>query len=43
VRQPIRRFGIQLVESLLDIIDNGSYPPRRVVFDTKLVIRESCG
>jgi LacI family transcriptional regulator len=43
VRQPIRRFGIQLVESLLDIIENGGYPPRRVVFDTKLVIRESCG
>jgi LacI family transcriptional regulator len=43
VRQPIRRFGIQLVDSLLDIIENGSYPPRRVVFDTKLVIRESCG
>jgi LacI family transcriptional regulator len=43
VRQPIRRFGIQLVESLLDIIENGNEPPRRVIFDTKLVIRESCG
>jgi LacI family transcriptional regulator len=43
VRQPVRRMGMQLVESLLDIIENGNAPPRRVVFDTKLVIRESCG
>ncbi|MBN1666183.1 MAG: substrate-binding domain-containing protein, partial [Anaerolineales bacterium] len=43
VRQPIRRLGLKLVETLLDIIENGSAPPRRVLFDTKLVIRESCG
>ncbi len=43
VRQPIRRLGLKLVETLLDIIENGPTPPRRVIFDTELVIRESCG
>jgi len=43
VRQPIRRLGIKLVETLLDIIDNGDKPPQRIVFDTELIIRESCG
>jgi DNA-binding LacI/PurR family transcriptional regulator len=43
IRQPIHRMGVQLVETLLDIIDNGPLPPRRVVFGTELIIRESCG
>ena len=43
VRQPIRRFGIKLVEALIDILTNGPEPPRRIIFDTELVIRESCG
>ena len=43
VRQPIRRLGLRLVETLLDVIKNGPTPPRRVLFDTELVIRESCG
>lgn len=43
IRQPIRRMGIELVEKLLDIISNGTEPPRRVIFGTELVIRESCG
>lgn len=43
VRQPIRRFGIKLVETLLDMLKNGPEPPRRIIFDTELVIRESCG
>jgi DNA-binding LacI/PurR family transcriptional regulator len=43
VRQPIYRMGIKLVETLLDIIENGPHPPRRVIFGTELVIRESCG
>jgi hypothetical protein len=28
---------------LIDLIENGIYPPRRVIMDTGLVIRESCG
>lgn len=43
VRQPIRRFGVQAVEILLDIIKNGEEPPRQVVLETELVIRQSCG
>lgn len=43
VRQPIRRFGMTLMETLLDILENGPEPPRRIIFDTELVIRESCG
>jgi LacI family transcriptional regulator len=43
VRQPIYQFGIKAVEILLDLIDNGLYPPRRIIMDTELVIRESCG
>ena len=43
VRQPIRRMGIKLVETLVDIMENGMKPPRRVLFGTELVVRESCG
>lgn len=43
VRQPIRRLGIKLFETLLDILENGPHPARRVIFGTELVIRESCG
>ena len=43
IRQPIRRFGYKAVETLLDIIQNGSQPLRRVIFDTELIIRKSCG
>jgi LacI family transcriptional regulator len=43
IRQPIMRLGCKAVEMLLDIVDNGSYSPQRMVFDTQLVIRESCG
>lgn len=43
VRQPIRRMGIKLVETLVDIMENGTKPPRRVLFGTELVVRESCG
>jgi LacI family transcriptional regulator len=43
VRQPIRRMGIKLVDVLVDILENGIKPPRRVLFGTELVVRESCG
>ncbi|RMF39954.1 MAG: LacI family transcriptional regulator, partial [Anaerolineae bacterium] len=37
VRQPIRRFGMHALEILLDVIENGSTPPRQVVLETELV------
>jgi LacI family transcriptional regulator, galactose operon repressor len=43
IRQPVRRVGREAVNVLIDIIENGAAPQRRVVFDTELVIRESCG
>jgi LacI family transcriptional regulator len=43
VRQPVVRAGREAVNVLLDIIENGPTPQRRVVFDTGLVMRESCG
>lgn len=43
VRQKIRYVGIQAVEALLDILEHGPQPPRRIVIPTELVIRDSCG
>lgn len=43
IRQPIHRFGVKAVEILLDVIENGKEPARQIVFDTKLIVRESCG
>lgn len=43
VRQHIYEFGYQAVEILIDLIENGTEPPRRVIMDTELIIRESCG
>lgn len=43
IRQPIRRFGVKAVDVLIDIIQNGGEPPRRVILGTELVVRESCG
>jgi LacI family transcriptional regulator len=43
VRQKIRYVGIQAVEALLDILEHGPQPPRRIVIPTELVIRASCG
>lgn len=43
VRQPIHHMGIELVETLLDIIENRNQRPQRKIFETELVIRESCG
>ncbi|MCB8986090.1 MAG: LacI family DNA-binding transcriptional regulator [Ardenticatenaceae bacterium] len=43
VRQPIRRFGALAVETLLNIIETGSEPPRHILLPTELIIRETCG
>ena len=43
VRQPVTQFGIRAVEVLIDLIETGICPPRHVILDTELVIRESCG
>jgi DNA-binding LacI/PurR family transcriptional regulator len=43
VRQPIIQFGARAVETLIDLIENGTKPSRRIIMDTELVIRDSCG
>jgi LacI family transcriptional regulator len=41
IRQPIRRLGAQAVETLIDILNNGPEPPRRITLSTELIIRAS--
>jgi LacI family transcriptional regulator len=43
IRQPIYQFGFKSVEILIDLIENGIKPSRRIIMDTELVIRDSCG
>jgi LacI family transcriptional regulator len=43
VRQPIYQFGFNAVEILIDLIENNILPARRVILDTELIIRGSCG
>jgi LacI family transcriptional regulator len=43
IRQPIQRAGVIAFETLLDIVDHGLEPVRRIILPTELVIRESCG
>jgi LacI family transcriptional regulator len=43
VRQPVRRMGALAAEMLLDIIEEGAKPPRRIILPTELVIRQTCG
>ncbi len=43
VHQPIATLGGKAVETLLDLIENGTQPARRIIMDTRLVIRKSCG
>ena len=43
MRQPVVQFGAQAVETLIDQIENGNTSPHRIIMDTELIIRESCG
>ena len=43
VRQPVLQLGSKAVEVLLDMIENGINPPRHIILETELVIRQSCG
>jgi len=43
VRQPIYQLGFNAVEILLEQIKNGILPARRVILNTELIIRSSCG
>jgi LacI family transcriptional regulator len=43
IRQPVLRTGELAVEMLIDILNHGAEPARRMVLPTELVIRGSCG
>jgi LacI family transcriptional regulator len=43
VHQPVVQFGIKSVEMLIDLIEHGVKPARRLIMDTELVIRDTCG
>lgn len=43
IRQPVVQFAIRAVELLIDIIENGSNPPRHILMGTELIIRDTCG
>jgi LacI family transcriptional regulator len=43
IHPPVFHVGVKAVEILIDLIENGIHPPRRVIMDTELIIRESCG
>jgi LacI family transcriptional regulator len=43
VHQPVLEFGAKAVETLIDLIENGIEPERRVIMDTELIIRSTCG
>jgi len=43
VRQPVVQSGIRVVETLIDMIENGNEKPIHTIMDTDLIIRNSCG
>lgn len=43
MHQPVYEFGIRAVELLNDLVENGTTPPRHVIMDAELVVRETCG
>jgi LacI family transcriptional regulator len=43
VRQPVHQLGMTAVATLLDIIENGVEPTRRIILNTELIVRDSCG
>lgn len=43
IRQPIIQFGFNAVEILIDLIENGIEPARRIMMETELIIRDTCG
>ena len=42
VEQPLQQMGSEAVRLLIELIENPLQPPARVVFPTRLVVRQSC-
>jgi LacI family transcriptional regulator len=42
VEQPIRQMGTDAVRLLLELLEDPSLPPARVILPTRLIVRQSC-
>ena len=42
IEQPLHEMGAEAVRLVIDLIDNPSGPPARIVLPTRLVVRQSC-
>jgi LacI family transcriptional regulator len=43
VHQPVFQFGMSAVELLIDVIEKGTKPERKIIVNTELIVRETCG
>jgi LacI family transcriptional regulator len=43
IRQPLRTFGLKLIELLSDQIEHPGKTQRKIILETELIIRQSCG
>jgi DNA-binding LacI/PurR family transcriptional regulator len=43
IRQPVVQFGFKAVETLIELIENDLPIIKRVLMDTELIVRKSCG
>ncbi len=43
IRQPVQQMGSKAVDMLINIIQTGTKTTQKVVMDTELVVRDSCG
>jgi LacI family transcriptional regulator len=43
IRQPVFQMGSKAVNVLINLIETGSISSQKVIMDTELIIRESCG
>ncbi len=43
IRQPVYRLGGRAVETLIELIDNGTDTARSTIMETQLIVRQSCG
>jgi len=41
LRQPCRSIGVQAAELMALRVNNDQHPPRRILFETQLIVRES--
>jgi len=43
IRQPVYRLGGRAVETLIELIENGTDAARSIIMETQFIVRQSCG